>query len=443
MSRSILLVYSLSWALGCIGQTVVIPEGQVALPPGKWADTVFVAFDARNPIGVIRTPTGPRPESLYLPGNPATAIKRTLGEELDATPGADRLFLKVNRLQLGEERGVAICSMHAEVLNGSNGHYTRIYEGPASIRGGRSRDVLKGNGAIIVSVLQEFMNEFKERSERGELVDIAVPADRLGTPMMVSEIEAPILAATTPRRGIYRSFLQMRLNMPDSLTAFELIGTEAWQEPSGPVRMKSDPNTSLDSIWGLSDGVHPYIRSGEAFLHLELRSGGFQALAPIPVDPDPLMVASMTFGLGLVGAAIIFAQPRTTASMIFDLDLLTGELVPRSTLFADPPSTVHVFRFDRTSKTDDAIRIELPERPPIILQKGQWTSLDLPLRETPTEVTITGPRDSMTVSLSTTIERTEIHDMNLSRDGDLKINRLHENARLTVLHQLNEADRVP
>jgi len=431
----------MAWA--CSGQTAVDPTGQLDLPAGAWADTVFIAFDTRQPMGVRPGSGAYLPEYLLLRDHPATVLKRMLGDGLAQDPHTERLFLKVNRLHVDEVDGHSTCVLHAEVLRGANGRFTRLYESPARVRSDRLGSDARTHGVNVVAVVQAFLNDFQAAAESGKLTDVPVAPARLAAPLPITSEEAPILGVDRPKRGLYRTFMQMRMNQPDSLFAFELTPVADGLGKNNTVYVNGMPRAAVEAYWGLSDGTHAYVRVGQDFVRLDHHLGGFEARIPLWSKPDlsTAFVVGLTFGM--LGVAILYAAgDQQTGPLLVDLDMLCGELIPRSALLQEPPSALHIISYKGTSKGDGPIIIEVPGSAPITLRRGQWTSARLPLQLEPVRIVVKGPHGHSTIHASTATINTEIHVASLAEDGGLGVAKLRENDRLTVLHTLKEEDQV-
>ncbi len=431
----------LAWA--CSGQTAVDPIGQLDLPPGAWADTVFIAYDTRPPLGV-RPGVGPYlPEYLLLREHPATMLKRLFGDAPAHDPRTERLFLKVNRLHVDEVYGHSTCDLHAEVLRGADGRFTRLYESPERVRTERKGSDARAHGVNVVAVVQAFLNGFQAAAESGKLTDIPVAPERLTAPLPITSEEAPILAVDRPKRGLYRSFMQMRMNEPDSLFAFELTPMADGLGESNTVTVNGMSKAAVEAYWGLSDGTHAYVRVGRDFVRLDHHLGGFEARIPLWSKPDPVMSAVVGPTFGMLGVAILYALGEgQTGTLTVDLDMLCGELIPRSALLEEPPSAMHIITYERSSKANAPIIIEVPGSAPVTLQQGQWTSVRLPLQLEPVRIAVKGPLSHWTIHANTATINTEIHAASLAKDGRLGVAKLREYDRLQILHTLKEEERV-
>ncbi|MGV3637190.1 MAG: hypothetical protein ACO1NQ_06035 [Flavobacteriales bacterium] len=431
----------LMWA--CSAQTAVDPIGPLDLPAGAWADTVFIAFDTRQPLGVRPGSGAYLPEYLLLREHPATVLKRLFGDGLAKDPRAERLFLKVNRLHVDEVDGYSTCDMHAEVLRGADGRFTRLYESPEHVRTDRKWADARTHGANVVAVVQAFLNGFQTAAESGQLTDVPVPPAQLSVPLPITSQEAPILVVDRPKRGLYRTFMQMRMDQPDSLFAFELSPVPDEMAKNNTVYVNGMPKAAVEAYWGLSDGTHAYVRVGQDFVRLDPHLGGFEARIHLWSQPDPATAFAVGLTFGMLGVAILFASwDQPAGHLLVDLDMLCGELIPRSALLQEPPSALHIITYKGTSKGDGPIIIEVPGSVPITLRRGQWTSARLPLQLEPVHIVVEGPLGRSTIQASTATINTEIHVASLTEEGGLGVAKLRENERLTVLHALKEEDRV-
>lgn len=432
----------LSLAPSLWGQQVLDPRGVVDRPAGDWADTVLVAFDTRPPLGSVRRVGMDRVMHCVLKDPAATVFRRMLGPGLMTDPQAEALVLKVNKLRVDEVGSASICHLHAEVLGRSHGAYTRLFEAPVLIQGDRATRDGSVHETNIVAALQEFLTLFAQRARDTAPAAVPVAHAALHVPMVVSATEAPILAIPRPKRGLYRDYLQMRMDRPDTLVDFELRESMASLGGRHLLKMKRVRDTDTDALWGLSDGVYPYMRVGNAFVRLDRTLHGYEALVPRSDTQDPGAILLGGLYFGLVGATIA-AVATTTAQppLRCELDLLCGELMPPGGVEAGYGSTV--FQVSRFAKSGAPVHIAAPGGTAIDLAKGEWTSLRLPPQAGPVPITISTAGKSEMIELDTNTDLTHVYSINLKKDGRLVVARLGEQMRNAALDDLRTEDRRP
>lgn len=430
----LLLIVMAPWALCVQSQKVVIPVRHVQLPPGYWADTLFITYDTSKPLGTVRTPNTERYVHLVLKDHPGTVLKGLLRPELTNDDSVDLQFLRINRLRVDEVGPNSLCLLHAEVLLRSNGKFVRVFERPVTITGKRSRGT-SVHEENITKALDEFLRGYARAAIDGSLTATPVDRSALQTPLLIDETLAPIIRQGAPSRGLYHSYLQMRMNEPDTSLNFELRETVGSMDDSRVVKLRKTPDAAVDRYWGLSDGEHAYMRFGSSFIQLERAGAGFTLSIPQPdtYDPSSIVLGGMFFGM--IGAGIAAAATTSNPGHILcDLDLYCGEAVPRST--KESTYAAHIFQVSRYSKSDDPVHISVEGMGPISLAKEEWTMLELPPQAAPVSILITGPNATKTQEVDTNTDRTNFYLIEVKKDGSLQVSKLNEYMRSSAIDDL-------
>jgi hypothetical protein len=422
-----------------MAQVVLDPLGAVVRPPGAWADTVLIAFDVKEPLGSVQNVGTGRVVHVVFKDHPGAVLKRLLGPGLERDPNTEVLLLKLNRLHLDEAGANTYCHMHAELLRRKNGEYSRVFEEGITIRGQRRAGAAKHEENIL-RALQDFLNRYDEQAKAGSLTALRISDTLVGAPLSIGHADAPVLRTSAPRRGLYRTYMQMRMDTPDTLFSFELRETVNSLGNGQIVKLKRVPNAVVDEYWGLSDGRHPYARIGDSFVRLDRVENGFWASIPQPDTQDPGSIVMGGLFFGVMGAAIAAgATAESNAPVLCDLDLLCGELVPR--LNKADSYAMQVFHVTRFAKRADPITVVCEGKPTKQLIKGEWTAFLLPPQAAPVRVVVTGPLGEEVVEMDTNTDQTNVYLIDVKKDGTLSVARLKDQMREAVLDELKEEDR--
>ncbi|MBL7939249.1 MAG: hypothetical protein JNL43_07810 [Flavobacteriales bacterium] len=451
MSFPLRASFALSFAVLGIGQLcaqlVLEPTGSVERPKGNWADTVIVTYDVALPLagfrridasGTIHT------THLVLAEHPSAVFKRMLGQGLVAIDQPGALLLKVNRLHMDEMGKRTSCSLHAEVIERSEDGFRRLHEGTVTVLGDRCRSDLPCYEKLFLNSLLAFFLQYEDAIATDDGRPGPLEASELSVPFRVDPSNTPILGDQPPRRGMYRSYLDMRMDRPDSLYNFEL--RETVSSPGGlrVVKVKHMSAEAEEQYWGLCTGKHPYVRVGDEFHRLDRTGNGYTASVPQPATSDPAAIGLGALFFGALGAGVAAATTTTaTPPILFDLDMLSGGLVPHDRSRETLTYAQHIFHITRFAKSEAPMTLTCDGDTITTLLKNQWTSFSLPPRATKSRVVLTNGNSEAIFDIDTNTDRLEVHLIDVKRNEMITVSTLKEQMRNAVLDDLRTEDRRP
>jgi hypothetical protein len=441
-----IIVLALLLAAGQQGraQLVLDPVGWIDRPAGSWADSVLIAYDQDRPVGTILNPVTGRAVHAVFRDPAEQVLKRLLGPGLVPFAQGDVLLLKVNLLRVDERGTVSACFLHAEVLERRAGSYSRLFESSEVVHGKNATAKNARHELNIRAALDQFMRHYQKRAEVGTLSAIPVPSSEVTMPMRFAEHEMPILYTDTPRGGVYRSYMDLRMNTPDTTVDLEL--RTAWKalDTSQMVLVRKTPDHIVRTYWGLCDGDHSYVRYGDSFVRLDRTADGFEGYLPRPDSLDAGWVAFGAVFFGAVGAGVAaVATTRPVAPERHVLELYTGELLPDANTDLKRTYAAHVFQVSRYSKSEDAVRIICSGKDTVTIQKGEWTVIQCTPQVAAVPITILGPFGYRTVEVNTNSDDINVFLINIQKDGEIRVSELGEQMRNKVLDDLETVDRQP
>lgn len=406
----------------------------------NWSDTVLLSIDPTLPLGF----SGRKEVAIRTLLPLSASFGGLMPRSTVASGEAPRWVLKVNRLHLEETKEVLRCALHIEVLERRPGGYVRLFE-HGNIRTG----YVTGHSASdhahnIREALMEAFAAFDQAHLEDRLTTTPVAMAALTSAFVPGVTEAPILGAGTYRKGIYRTFMDMRLDRADTTVRFEVRETS--RSPGGQqvLRMKDIDREVRDSIWGFSTGPVIYIRVGRDFLRLDRQHGQFTTVIPASADGNTTAIIVGGALFGLLGAAIaVAATSAPQQAIICNLDLRCGELVPRPRATEEATiHTTHVFHFSRFAKSDSSVVVQLNDTTSIPLSKGQWTSIAPPPQQLPIDVWVTGPNGQrQQVQVDTHAEQTMVYLVEVKKDGAMGVTQLKDPMRGSVIDDLRAEDQ--
>jgi len=428
-----------------IAQLTLHPSASVVRPAGRWADTVLVSFDPQEPLAIVRRVNSmgeQRATHVIFDKHPSRALEFLLGPGLVPASSDSVLFLKVNRLKLDELGGRSSCTLHAEVIERHSGVARRLYEGSVGVTGDRCGKDEQCHEQNLLNALQEFFHAYEGSQASGSGQD--PPMADLTTPFAVDPTNTPVLRAQAPKRGLYRSFMDMRMDQPDSLYAFELRETVSSLGGGHIMKLKHATNAIVEQYWGLSDGTNAYVRMGDTFLRLDRSGNAFstRVARPDTYDAGAAVMGGLFFGL-IGGAVAASATASSNAPILCDLDMLCGDLVPRDASAHTETYARNIFQLTRFAKESGTITVECEGLPQVGLTKGQWTSFALPPQASDRTVRIAGASSVTTVGIETNSDDVNVYLIDVKKDGTVTVHKLNEQMRKVVIDDLKAADRRP
>lgn len=416
----------------------------------NWSDTVLLSIDPAAPLGL----SGRKEQEIRTRSPLSISFGGLMPRTTAASGGAPRWSLKVNRLRLEENSDHLRCALHIEVLERRPEGLVRLFE-QGTIRDTHATGHMAASHAHNI---REALTEILAAFDRAHLENLltATPVDKIAltAPFIPGVNEAPILGAGTYRKGVYRSFTDMRLDRPDTTVRFEVRETS--RSPGGQqvLRMKDIDREVRDSIWGFSTGQVMYRKVGRDFLRLDRHGPTFTATIPATAENIAIGLSlGVSFGLVGVGVGMLLTPPPQPA-VVCDLNMLCGDLVPRYGRGEDdlePPSynrdeaaihTTHVFHVSRFAKSDSSVVIQLNDSTTIPLRKGQWTSMMPPPQQLPIDVWVTGPKGQRQhVQVDTHADQTMVYLVDVKKDGLMGVTKLKDPMRSSVINDLRAEDQ--
>jgi hypothetical protein len=439
ISRPVLFLIACFTAWSTQAQLVLDPTGLVELPAGQWADTVLIPYDPLEPVGSMHRldQNGEmRTVHMVLKDHPAAMLQRLLGMSAGAEPVHGTLYFKVNRLRFSERGKSSQCDLHAEVLERSIDGFLRRFESTATARSIRCDDGMACHERDLENALRSFFDAYTLAT----LLDAPVDPSARFT---VTPANTPMLDVRKPARGLFRSFMDMRMNMPDTTLNMEIRRED--QEPASAERLKlkNMPDSILDELWGLSNGHYLYIREGTEFHRLYPMDSGYYASIQFPATVDPAAVVGGGLLFGAIGGGVMWALSSDPGPrVLFDLDMLTGGLVLRDRSMISNSYAQHIFCLSRFAEPGTTVKTSCERGGDRILGQGQWTSFSLSPKFGDDHVVLSNGANEVVVNIQTNSDLAHVHLVSVKKDGSLKVTELKGQMRQTTLKDLEAKDRV-
>jgi len=446
MCTGLLILGSTLWPIRSLAQFVIPIPGSVDRPSTElWSDTVLCAFINLFPLGTMYPDGHNRPDTIDFSKGATVALQEVLRNTKQTDPSGPAKLLKVNAIQFTQYSGFAHCGLNIEVLERREGQHFRSFEyGTAVSVPFRGTD-LSEYGTGILSALQEAMDSYDLALSNGTTTSVLLADAALRIPPEIGLDLAPVLGAPSFRRGLYKTFMDMRADRPDSTLAPEMHPTARSTGEDQVVRLKKIDTSISESIWGFSNGWNVYKRVGKDFVRLDRRSGRFLAdLSTKPTYNAGEIAAAAAGGLllGLIGGLIVVPFIDHTAETVpVLLDMRTGEFVARP---ADPSDnyTMHIFQYSRFAETDDAVIVSWDPDHAVRLTRRQWVALTPAPQERPLEVRIRSEHgEGTSVLIDTRSERTQVYAITKKRTRGLNVDQLNIHMASPAIDALDRKDQ--
>lgn len=415
------------------------------MPPGTWADTVLIAYDATLPVGTLRRTDGmgnERAQHVVFEQHPSDVLKALMGPGSAPADASSALLLKLNRLVVDEIGDGSLCLLHAEVIRRDSSNFARLFESSVQVRGKRCGSREECHEENIKDALQVFLNRYRKQGDRDP---VPLAASDLELPFSIDTSNTPVLGAAGPKRGLYYNFMQFRRNEPDTLQDFATKETTYSPGDERIVRLKGIPANEADALWGFSNGSDAYVRVGRVFIKLSREGNTHSVYVPqaAAADAPAVMLGALYFGLvgGLVAVAI--SSSGTGPSLLCDVDPLCGDLRPHDMRRQTADYAEHIFFVTRFAKGDGTVMLTTEGIDPVVLGRRQWTRFKLPPEAALRTITIAGPAGSEAVVIDTNTDKVNAYLIDVKKDGSIKVNRLNEQMRNSAMEDLKQEDKRP
>lgn len=431
---------ALCQGLATQAQFFVELKGTIDLPTGRWADSVLVAFDPASPIGIIHTERTAETVHAYFKDPVDVALQKVLRKPGSVPATGPELVIKVNKLHL-EEFGVAAqCGLHLEVLERTGTRHVRRFEYGTTVTSKKGETARDDHSRNILRALRQCLAAFVLAEQQGRLTDLPVADSLLHTPMHVGSAEAPILGEGWFEPGLYHTFMDMRMDKPDTTFSIAILEKAKSAGDDQVVHLLHLDRSLTDSIWGFNNGYSTYKNlGGNNFIRLDRSGGIFRASIPPPENNHVAVVAVGGALFGVIGAVAVAAgSSAPTGPIACELDMLSGDLRPTASIESQSALKVlHIFHYSRFAEKNVDLRISYGDAPAVTLKKRQWMKVE----PTPgleklvvTVRSVTG--ETYAVELDTNVQRTEVYLIDVDKDGTITVNRSKEPMASSVIDDL-------
>ncbi|MFT3885555.1 MAG: hypothetical protein QM724_09030 [Flavobacteriales bacterium] len=420
--------------------------GRVDVPPGVHVDSVIACFDSHAAIGTVMKGMTNRSVPAYLGPSVTEAVMAVLHQPAEA-PGDQHVFLRLNVLRISERSmglsELAPCALNFDVLmRDDSGGVRMLFEQAVTLSSSGS-DVTKKHARNIHAALADGMLRFAEEARLGRLWDCPVPLRDLYKAPLPLRSGFAILSGRPPERGLYRSYMAMRDQRPDTATAFEVKYLSDSDPRLQEAKLKVVGDTLKDDIWGFSDGKDIYMNMGRRFARLTPEQQGFRTWYPGPNTSNTYVTAGIMFGM--IGVLVAKAAEPGNELVPFELDLLTGSMQMAGASNAPGSAeSEHVFVYSRHCALDTVVEMTLFGGEEARLIKGSYHNVRLVPRAklVPLELHI-GMWPPIIIELdANTVDDTQVYLIKVNANGGIAVDHLNRQMAQATLSKLDPAKEV-
>lgn len=446
LPASVLACACVLWSFISIGQAFIPINDPIHRPVSEtWSDTVLVAFENSFSMGTLYPVSKKKKSTPQVDGVVPIDLSGILRSSAQGAPSTPVKVLKLNVIHLSQHASYAHCGLNIEVLERTNGMHYRTFEHGSEVTSPLFREAdLSEYGDCVRLGIYEPLEAYDAAVANGTTTSVFVPTNELLTQSPLTLDLAPVLGAVRTRKGIYRTFMDMRHDDPEpaEISLRELARSDG---DDRIVRLKWVPGFNADSIWGFSDGSSVFKRVGKDFVRLDRRYGRF--CADLPLKPaydaeDLVMVSAASVLFGLFGGVLVGAAVTNPSILPLQLDMRTGAFLPRP---PDPRDdhAIHIFQFRRYGRTIDAVVVSSEPQLSVVLAKEQWVTFKPVPGTDPVEVQIKPEHgDAVTITIDPRSDRSEVYSISENKHGILKVDRLNRNMAISTIDRLSRVHEV-
>ncbi|HEY0977952.1 MAG TPA: hypothetical protein VGE21_10835 [Flavobacteriales bacterium] len=348
---------------------LVVPEGLVI-------DSLSIRFDPHHAIGTVMKGAWNRSDPAFL-GTDAQQELRSLLPHASNGTNALHCALRINVLRISDRSGsvseMAPCALNFDVLAHSDSGIVLLYEyaGTVTTKGGL--DATGRHAGSIRNSLQGGIDAFWREWSGGRIEPRVVHGADAHRGLLGTLGYTALMNGSLPK-GVYRTFMDFRDQRPDTTLSFEMKPVRNEMGRSLMVRMKFTEGTPYTDVWGFSDGTALFVDLGDRFVRMARGPQWFTAVIPAQEMLDAGTVVAVGFMFGAIGAGILMAShsraqgPLTT----FELDMLTGSLVPANVDPWRPIVCEQVFIHSKHTALDTLVEVAIPGLTTVGLPKNSY-----------------------------------------------------------------------
>lgn len=316
---------------------------------GLIIDTIYMIQDPDKPIGMIRAGMNNILKPLYI----KKPVEGSLAEMFMSTNNGEHVNLKINKLRIAERANstaeFAYCALHFELLRWNNGDLERIWEYGETINS-KGMEVTGHHDKNLVEAFKHGLVAYRNGIGVGLTqpvkIDVVDSQKKSGS----EDLNLPLLENKNLPDGVFRDVQGMKYAQVDTSVHFELadkapLGDMIVYKPRFHVKQESDPIALIKE-----NVLYYYI--GKRYVKMRLDDEGYYAYIEFMEGSSNAVAIGIGANFGLIGGLVASGSYSENVTKRYDLDLLTGDLIPSEILGNRGPTFDVVLQHSPYSKVD-------------------------------------------------------------------------------------------
>jgi hypothetical protein len=388
------------------------------------------------------------PQFVLMKGSVKEQVFNLIERSSTATAPNEHIFIKLNALHVNEfdtrEGDAGFCAIHMEFLRAGDEGIAREYTHAATVWN-KSGDATEKQAQNIAYAIGQCFDGYAKARSSGKTTHILVPPDDLRRPTDPMIPPPHVLTEATLMGGIYPTFMDFLNEHPGSSLPFQLVPAK---DPGGLLRgvhVKGDARSTAERAWGLCDGQDLFVNIGDRFLPLERDSSGFHLIGSIDVvrngggSTGVEVGGAMLFGLvGMLASRAVFPGEGTPPKDRFDLDLLTGLLMPSGWVGSQLPHDRVVVLCDYGPSTGK-VTVSVSSEKNVRLDEDQYHRYSIPPSDAGDTIRVSASNGKKAmITLESDLRHTQVVRIRVGSNDEIHLHKHEAEDLLDKLKPQNE-----
>jgi hypothetical protein len=341
MKKHLLLLFLLVLSRTTFGNDLAIRLSGLTLsnpPQGYYLEDVVLSMQEDSCLGYLHPYGKNHPVLLYFKKNIRAELKDFLGRAMPFREGYRPLIIRVNRFFIYQPgKGIAERScvdLSLSFITRDNHELTEEYTASGS------QQKLQANldvtlPQLIYDAIGSCFGDYQKMKARNSVPGIRITADQLKENPYTGRDHLYCFGKHRCRKGIYRTFVDFRNDLPDTNVSFKIFYDINTKTPALTKAILVFPQGERqEKFWGFCSGDSVYMLAGNSYMLLSREGNQFTTFRRSN-EYNQEVVSSAIFGsvfFGLVGATVFggIAAATSKANEVekYRLDLFDGTLFP-------------------------------------------------------------------------------------------------------------------